>query len=195
MRAQALLLPLFSAPRQPANPKSGEQTGVSADPRKSLSACQETLLLGSMCVILCCVTGSEHAVATWLSSFGVEVGGMSEETMALMSSFFWGLICAGRLLWCVASELISTAWPMLFADVLFMLSGSLAFLGYTVNPDGNERILWVAAMLIAIGVSSSLPCAITLPRECNVQVPSAICGAGSVARVGSVAKCGTSTGR
>eukprot|EP00966_Prymnesium_polylepis_P301538 6967106-Prymnesium_polylepis.1 len=35
-----------------------------------------------MCVILCCVTGSEHAVATWLSSFGVEVGQMSEETSA-----------------------------------------------------------------------------------------------------------------
>ena len=48
-------------------------------------------------MILCCVTSSEHAVATWLSSFGVEVGHESEQTMALMSSCFWSLICAGRV--------------------------------------------------------------------------------------------------
>jgi len=173
---EAMLLPLFVAPKQPANPKSGGEQTAGSDPRKvSLSPWRESLLLGAMCVILCCVTGSEHAVATWLSSFGVEVGQMSEETMALMSSFFWGFICAGRLIWCVASELMSTAWPMLFADILFMLSGSLAFLGYSISPVGNERVLWIASMLIALGVSSSLPCAITLPRECNTQItPSAL---------------------
>lgn len=78
--SQALLLPLFSAPNQPVNATSGEQSGPSGHRKVLLTPCQETMLLGSMCVILLCVTGSEHATATWLSSFGVEVGGMSEET-------------------------------------------------------------------------------------------------------------------
>ncbi|KAL1527202.1 hypothetical protein AB1Y20_015881 [Prymnesium parvum] len=165
----ASILPLFTPPHQPANAMGGG-AGEDSTHRKPRSACNETLLLGSMCVILCCVTGSEHAVATWLSSFGVEVGGMSESTMALMSSFFWGFICTGRLVWCVASELITTAWPMLFMDIAFMLSGSLAFVAYTLSPAGNNRLLWGASMLMALGVSSSLPCAITLPRETNVQI-------------------------
>jgi len=120
-------------------------------------------------VILCCVTGSEHAVATWLSSFGVEVGHESEQTMALMSSCFWSLICAGRVVWCVASEFITSAWPMLFADIFCMLSGSLMFLWYSLDPSYNW-VLWAASCFVALGVSSSLPCVITLPRECNMQI-------------------------
>lgn len=67
------------------------------------------------------------------------------------------------LLW----ELGDDTFPTL--DRATAAAGSLAFLGYTISPEGNESVLWIASMLIALGVSSSLPCAITLPRECNTQ--------------------------
>lgn len=157
---QAAILPFFTPPSQPPNSSMNEASEM--DVRKARTNWGETLLLGSMCAILCCVTGSEHSVATWLALFGVEVGGLSEETsehaqslpppsylplrllhrldyaacfaVALMSSFFWGSICTGRLVWCVASELITTAWPMLFADLILMLSGVCLFSPNLTTP-------------------------------------------------------------
>ena len=47
--------------------------------------------------------------------------------------------------------------------------GGRQFLWYSLTPH-DERVLWVGSCLIALGVSSSLPCVITLPRECNIQI-------------------------
>ena len=48
----------------------------------------------AMCTVLSVTTGSEHALATWLAPFGVTEGALGEQRMAVMSSTFWGVMCA-----------------------------------------------------------------------------------------------------
>ena len=53
-----------------------------------------------------------------LSPYGIEQGRLSEERMAMMSSVYWGVMCAGRVVWAAISGVITSTWPMLFFDVI-----------------------------------------------------------------------------
>ena len=64
--------------------------------------------IAAMSIVLCCVTGCEHGLATWLSPYGVEQGGLSEQRMAFMSSTYWGVMCAGRVVWAAVSGIVSS---------------------------------------------------------------------------------------
>ena len=44
------------------------------------------------------------------------MGGVPVQTSAVISSAFWGGICAGRLLWAALSHTVSSGWPVLAAD-------------------------------------------------------------------------------
>ena len=68
----------------------------------------EASFIAAMSIVLCCVTGCEHGLATWLSPYGVEQGGLSEQRMAFMSSTYWGVMCAGRILWAAISGIVSS---------------------------------------------------------------------------------------
>ena len=68
----------------------------------------EASFIAAMSIVLCCVTGCEHGLATWLSPYGVEQGGLSEQRMAFMSSTYWGVMCAGRVVWAAVSGIVSS---------------------------------------------------------------------------------------
>lgn len=36
----------------------------------------------------------------------------------MMSSVYWGVMCAGRVVWAAISGVITSTWPMLFFDVI-----------------------------------------------------------------------------
>ena len=55
--------------------------------------------MSAVCALCFFANGCEHAVATWLSAYGVERRGASEETMAIMTSNFWTAMSAGRAGW------------------------------------------------------------------------------------------------
>ena len=55
-------------------------------------------------------------------------GGLSEQRMAFMSSTYWGVMAAGRLMWTMISRVVSSTWPMLFFDVTCCLLSSLLLL-------------------------------------------------------------------
>ena len=83
------------------------------------------VMVSTMSIILFCVTGCEHAVATWLPSYGQHVGSLGAPPsaprtasahdsrffsrlsdtgeVALMSAGFWMMICLGRVLWALIS--------------------------------------------------------------------------------------------
>ena len=57
-------------------------------------ACEPHLPRYVVCMVAICTlcffaNGCEHAVATWLSSFGIQQRQLGEETMAIMTSNFW----------------------------------------------------------------------------------------------------------
>ena len=58
----------------------------------------QVLVVTAMCTVLSVTTGSEHALATWLAPFGVTEGALGEQRMAVMSSTFWGVMCARHAL-------------------------------------------------------------------------------------------------
>ena len=87
----------------------------------------------SISVVLFCLTSVEHAVATWLPTFGSRVGGVDVATMALVTGVFWGTIAAGRIAWSVVSSRMGSAWPVIFFDGLLMLSSSLLYLAYSAG--------------------------------------------------------------
>ena len=129
------------------------------------------VVIGAMCAVLFCVTGCEHAVGTWLAAFGAHVGGLGAPTMAVMSSAYWGAICAGRVGWAVLSTVISSGWPVLTTDSSLMLLAALFFIRFA-SPVGQSSAptLWTGTLLLALGFASSLPCALTLPTEARVEI-------------------------
>lgn len=103
-------------------------------------------------------TRCEHAVATWLSSYGIKQRNLGEETMAIMTSNFWTAMSLGRLAWACLSGFVTSAWPSLFANTLCCL---LAGVGFAVP---SHSLLWSSAMGIGLGVASSFP-AVSQPPE------------------------------
>ena len=97
------------------------ESGTGAGGRR-LFVCSFVL---AMALALSCITGAEHGMATWLPAFGIEVGKLSPQRMAVMTSTYWGVMCAGRLVWTALSSLVSSTWPMLFFDIGASLVASL----------------------------------------------------------------------
>ena len=137
-------------------------------------AARARVMVGAMATVLFCVTGCEHGVGTWLPTLGARVGGIEPATMAAMASAYWSTIMIGRLGWAALSTLLSSGWPVLVVDAALMLLSSLLFTAFSsANSRGHEprvAMLWSATLVLAIGFSSSLPCAWTLPAEANVQL-------------------------
>eukprot|EP00316_Scyphosphaera_apsteinii_P011899 CAMPEP_0119339256 /NCGR_PEP_ID=MMETSP1333-20130426/97897_1 /TAXON_ID=418940 /ORGANISM="Scyphosphaera apsteinii, Strain RCC1455" /LENGTH=440 /DNA_ID=CAMNT_0007350749 /DNA_START=226 /DNA_END=1548 /DNA_ORIENTATION=+ len=129
-------------------------------------------VIGAMALVLFCVTGCEHGVATWLPTFGHIVSGVPLSAMALMSSTFWGAICTGRLAWAALSDRVTSGWRVLILDASVMLISAFFFILFAANTDsgGQTWQLWVGAIGLGLGFASSLPCAITLPSEAHVTV-------------------------
>ena len=134
-----------------------------------------------MSVVLLCVTGAEHAVATWLPTFGHRVGNIDLSEMAFMSAGYWAMICAGRVLWALVSGALTSGFPALAFDGLLMLVAATLIADFararTNGPTSTagawppgSSLLWVGTLGLGLGCSSSLPCAITLPSEARVEL-------------------------
>ena len=152
-----------------------------------------------MALVLFSVTGCEHAVATWLPTYGQTVGGLSLGEMALMSSAYWGAICLGRVVWAAVSGALRSGFPALAFDAMLMLGSSTLIADFARTPTHahaptrpqwhrhrsaalgqgpteewaarpSALLLWVGTLGLGLGCSSSLPCAITLPAEAHVQL-------------------------
>ena len=152
-----------------------------------------------MSVVLFCVTGGEHAVATWLPTYGHSVGNIDLGEMAMMSAAYWGMICFGRVLWAAISAALSSGFPALAFDGLVMLVSAVLIADYSgganrsagggaprgetgrlalgggdapssLSSSSSSILLWVGTLGLGFGCSSSLPCAITLPSEAKVEL-------------------------
>ena len=144
------------------------------------------MMISSMAIVLFCVTGCEHAVATWLPSYGEHVDpNLSRGELALMSAGFWSMICLGRVLWALISAALTSGFPPLAFDGVLMLLSSTLIADFGRSSGGtmafNRRsrhlvafsptaTLWCGTLGLGFGCSSSLPCAITLPAEARVEL-------------------------
>ena len=136
------------------------------------------VVVGSMALVLFAVTGCEHSVATWLPTYGERVGRVRLQTSALMSSAYWGAICAGRFVWAAVSHMVSSGWLVLALDASTMLVSSVFFMLFAIFSRSaaargaliHTWPLWVGVIMMALGFASSLPCAITLPAEAGVEI-------------------------
>ena len=100
--------------------------------------------------------------------------------MAFMSAGYWAMICFGRVLWVFVSSSLSSGFPALAFDGLLMLLASALIADFAVErfpvPGGSvpatsgSGILWLGTLALGLGCSSSLPCAITLPAEAQVEL-------------------------
>ena len=79
---------------------------------------------------MCSMTACEHAIATWLPTFGSRVGSVDAATMAVVTGVFWGTIAAGRVGWSILSSTMASAWPVIFFDGALMLASSFLFTAY-----------------------------------------------------------------
>ena len=164
-------------PRAPQSPMSQERAAQGSAARRQGGGAgyrlpRDSTVVGCMAFVLFCVTGCEHAIGTWLPSFGHHQVGMSHSTMAMMTSSFWGAICIGRLAWAAFSHAVSTGFLVLGADLLAMLVSSACYLLLSstagLSPHAY-RYLWAGTIGVAIGFASSIPCAYTLPTEARVR--------------------------
>lgn len=126
------------------------------------------LFVSCMFIVLFCATGSEHVVGTWLPTLGSKLGSLDMATMAMMSSFYWSTICVGRVGWCLLSQHIKSAWPVLAMDGVVMLLAGVGFSLY--SPSRGPWLLWASCLLLGLGCASSLPCALTMPAEAHVAL-------------------------
>merc|ERR1719231_2060862 len=110
-------------------------------------------------------TGSEHAVATWLTLYGERVGGVEMATMALMVSVYWCTITLTRVSWVVISSQLASAWPVLFFDAAATVCGGLFFVAYSAVATHPSWILWVGTVCLGVGVATPYPVSQTLPEE------------------------------
>ena len=176
--APALLLEPYSitppppTPRDAANSDEQEVSGGGT----AASGLRSLVMVMAMSAILFCVTGCEHAMATWLPSYGHHVGGLALGEMALMSTGFWSMICLGRILWALISAALTSGFPpLLFDGLLMLLSSALISEFYGGRKRGvllwnPSALLWCGTLGLGFGCSSSLPCAITLPSEAGVEL-------------------------
>lgn len=130
--APALLLePNYITPPPPTPPDAAnDSTDEANDTAPGVSSTsapgwRPLVMIMAMSAILFCVTGSEHAVATWLPSYGHHVGKLSLSELALMSTGFWSMICLGRILWALISAALTSGFPPLLFDGLLMLLSSV----------------------------------------------------------------------
>ncbi len=136
--------------------------------------------IAAMALALGCITGAEHSMATWLPAFGLEVGSLSAQRMAVMASTYWGVMCAGRVAWTALSGLVSSTWPMVFLDIGAALIASVMLVFCTVIGSSSsgvlhipwlfEPLLWGSTWLLGAGVASGVPCIYSLPPEAQVQM-------------------------
>ena len=122
------------------------------------------VLMVSTCMIGFFANGCEHAVATWLSPYGVRRCAVSEEAMAIMTSNFWSTMAAGRCAWAMFSTMILSTWPVLF------FNGACCLLSCLLFNAQSERLLWVGAMGAGVGVSSTFPALVTLAAELGIEM-------------------------
>jgi hypothetical protein len=85
-----------------------------------------------------------------------------------MCSVYWATIAAGRVGWCLLSMAIGSAWPVLALDAAVMLGAGVAFAAY--RPGSRALQLWAATVCLGLGCASALPCALTMPAECDVPL-------------------------
>ena len=162
VKSGELAAPASQQPPQP--PSSSSQGGwvYVGDPE-----CEEVLprylvVMAAICTLCFFANGCEHAVATWLSSFGIQQRHLGEETMAIMTSNFWTAMSMGRIAWALLSGFITSAWPCLFANTLCCIVSALAM------AVPSQTLLWSSAVGIGLGVASSFPAAVTLPSEMGI---------------------------
>ena len=159
------------APRSPPSTasKSKATRGLVPVTEPGLCSCltREVVVMGSICTLCFFANGCEHAVATWLSAYGVERRGASEETMAIMTSNFWTAMSAGRAGWACVSALVPSAWPVLFLNTGLCIASCFCIM------VRSKTLLWLGAVGIGFGVSSSFPAAITCaaPRRASPPRP------------------------
>ena len=143
----------------------------------------DVVMISCMAAVLFCVTGSEHAVATWLPTYGRHVGSLGSGELALMSAGFWAMICTGRVIWAAVAGALSSGFPALMADGVLMLVSAALIADFAMGkvPGGGgglgggglpsgSALLWLGTLGLGFGCSSSLPCAITLPSEARVEL-------------------------
>jgi hypothetical protein len=135
------------------------------------------LVSTAISLVLFCLTSVEHAVATWLPTFGSRVGNVDAATMAVLTGVFWGTIALGRIVWSCVSSRMGSAWPVVFFDGLLMLTSSFLYLCYTASFGHQPCLLWLGTIGLGLGMSSGFPCALTLPAEAHVsQTPTLMMG-------------------
>ena len=117
------------------------------------------------------MTACEHAIATWLPSFGERLGGVDMATMALMTSVFWCTITLTRLGWTMLSTQLDTAWPVLFFDATLVLGAAFLYVAFASSGGSHALwLLWIGSLGMGVGMASAYPCAQTLPEEANFAI-------------------------
>ena len=154
---------------------SGHQRGVEASRAgERPNARAGAAMIACMCAVLFCVTGAEHGLATWLPTYGHRVGNIDPAEMAFMSTGYWAMIAAGRIIWAAISGAISSGFPALAFDGVLMLIAAALVADFdaarATTPLPGSSLLWGGTLALGFGCSSSLPCAITLPSEAHVEL-------------------------
>lgn len=132
--------------------------------RARLRCTRERAVLVTICTMCFFANGAEHTVATWLPPYGTKACGLSESTMAIMTSNFWTTMSLGRVAWASFSGLIPSAWPALFANTIVCVASSALFFSTA------QGLVWGGALGIGAGISFSFPAAITLPPEIGIEM-------------------------
>ena len=71
----------------------GYEQGMRLRQQRARQSYERCFIL-AMAVVLASITACEHGLATWLSPYGIEVGELSAQQMALMASIYWGVMYA-----------------------------------------------------------------------------------------------------
>lgn len=125
-----------------------------------------------------------------------------QRDFALLDSSFWGALCLGRLFLTLASPFVSSAWPILYAAWTSCAAGAICLYLPTATQHGNHAILptgssgsaaissgavgvvvedphlqppiWIAAVLLGLGVATIFPLLMLMPGHYHEELTSGL---------------------
>ena len=126
-------------------------------------------LVGGGFLLLCNAT--EHAVAVWLSEYGIVCCGWQEAHAAILTSHFFTAQLCTRLSWIGLAAHVPSAWPVLCASSLVCLGAAMALSSATSDDRVcSTALLELGTGLAGVGVGVGFPVVMSLPAEEGITV-------------------------
>lgn len=145
-----IALVLFSLPTPSGIVDEGTNRGKQVD----------YLLVVLIAAFLFLYVGVEIGFGNWIATYAQAMQGADKETAAYLTSAFWGVFTAGRL---IAIPIAAVLKPRRILAI--NLTGAVVSLSLLVLRPGVASVLWIGAMGLGLSMASTFPTMLSLAER------------------------------